>query len=396
MKFNLFKIIAENISQLFNNNDNTQQTNQDYAQNAFFEQKFNEFLQIEDCLFCYQMMDEGYKPSSSNKNQLNEVLLEKIENNTYHYPQIEKINNIQPKTRIIALLKAMNLNNKYDYDLFNGKNRDTNYQDKYLVELFFQPENKKVFFHYLIESMQHLKKYYINGIDMLGDFYKKTEEQNKQVREHNNNLLYITARLIKSEVFNANETQNIKQLLKTTTDFMENHTSEKYKQSSYGKIGKIYFDNFLKSVAAFQAETLGSNNNKENVLRQLKLAKTRSTTVSEEINHLVINQEYSIENLPLQAKEKVKYIQKMVDKMNQQDVNDFIKERVPFILKKYFSIDEEYRTSLKNVEGFNATELMLQSLDNIERIVKAKQEDNNYDLLSELSVENRKLKVKNI
>ena len=46
------------------------------------------------------------------------------------------------------------------------------------------------------------------------------------------------------------------------------------------------------------------------------------------------------------------------------------------------------------MEGFNAQELMLQSLDNIEKILLAKKEDNNIDLLSELSIENRKIKMK--
>jgi len=116
--------------------------------------------------------------------------------------------------------------------------------------------------------------------------------------------------------------------------------------------------------------------------------------LSEEIKDLINQEEYSIDKLPLEAKNKISHIQKVITELNSEETTQFFNERLPVILKKYFSIDEEYRTSLKNVEGYNAQELMLQALDNIEKLVTAKKEDNNVILISELSIENRKLRSK--
>ena len=46
------------------------------------------------------------------------------------------------------------------------------------------------------------------------------------------------------------------------------------------------------------------------------------------------------------------------------------------------SIDKEYRTTLKNVQGYNAEQLMEQSLDNLGSIFEKKNIDNNQEALN--------------
>ena len=92
MKINWFKEIAQKISLLLNGNNNKSSTSS--KENEYFGEQFNEFLKIEDCLFCYQMMDEGYKPSRSTANELNKILIKKLENLQYNYHNIKNIKSL--------------------------------------------------------------------------------------------------------------------------------------------------------------------------------------------------------------------------------------------------------------------------------------------------------------
>lgn len=389
MKIKLFKSIAENIIKIFS--AKIEQT----PEEKIITEKFIEFLNVEDCIFCYKMMDEGFEPKDNLKKQLNGVMLNKVEKGYYNYTSIEKVKSIEPKTKLIIFLKDMDMNTE-NYDFFNIYHQHRNsHSDKSVISFLNEEQNKNTVYQYIHESLNLLKTEVLNNIDQFGFYHGK---ENERLTKNNNHLMYIVGVAIRYEIFTKEDTQQIRKLF----EHIDLTMKDKLNKSDFGQskafriIGKIYFDTFLESLKQYQANQLSANNNKENVLQQIKSFKARKKSLTETINHLVVNEEYSVENLPLNAKNKVKYITDLVNKIDSEEVSNFVQERLPIILKKYFSIDEEYRASLKNVEGLNATELMVQSLDNIERIVKAKQDDNNYDLLSELSVENRKLKVKNI
>lgn len=386
MKINWFKEIAQKLSLLLNGNNNKSSTSS--KENEYFGEQFNEFLKIEDCLFCYQMMDEGYKPSRSTANELNKILIKKLENLQYNY-HIKNIKSLDIRTKFVGLINSMNSNKFMDSCRSSGVR-----YEEIVLKFFEEPKSIEMLVEYVKESMKWLKHYYSSGIDITGDFYSKTSEQNQEVTSHNSNMIYMTNLLMTKELFNSKEIQSIKDCLIEVTEHMENKTVEKHKSASFSRIHKKDLDNFILKIADFQTHQLSKGNRKEELIRQLKSYQSRQVSLTEEMKHLVINEEHSMDNLPAQAKSQVERITNLVNKMNNEEVNDFIKERIPVILKKYFSIDEEYRTTLKNVEGFNAQELMIQSLDNIEKILLAKKEDNNIDLLTELSVENRKIKMK--
>lgn len=105
------------------------------------------------------------------------------------------------------------------------------------------------------------------------------------------------------------------------------------------------------------------------------------------------------ESLIPEMKSMINKISEEVEKFkkcNQEEFNEEIEkianQILPNIVKKYLSIDEEYRISLRNIEGKLPSELLLESLSNIEIRVKDINHSINEKKVSDLSVDNRKLK----
>lgn len=108
------------------------------------------------------------------------------------------------------------------------------------------------------------------------------------------------------------------------------------------------------------------------------------------------------DSLTPEMKELVDKISQEIEKIQKNDsellLNDkeelhkLIDEILPNVIGKYLSIDEEYRTTLKNVEGKYPSQLLLESLDNIYVQVNEINKSINEDKVSKLSIDNRKLK----
>lgn len=71
------------------------------------------------------------------------------------------------------------------------------------------------------------------------------------------------------------------------------------------------------------------------------------------------------------------------------NVDNLFEKRIPEILKKYVTIDPEYRTTLLNSNGKNAQELMMDSLENIKSHFTSTWEQINQAELISLSATNR-------
>lgn len=382
MRFNLFQTISENIINKFSSEEG-----------KYFNEQFNKYFTIEDALFCYKIMDEGYKPSSSKIKRLNEILINKLGNNEYKYSDIVNIKSLNPNAKILGLFKEIPEFYSYTSDFLD---KDQEFKNEKLILDVFKDENYIDFFvTYLKKEMNKNKKYYGNHINIIGSL-DAPDKINDYIKKEIKDLTYVTSILIKKDLLDQEIIQEIKDLFKNISLFMENKTKTEYHDRSFKKIGKDIMDSFVKEVSVYQANDLSKGNQKEDLLRKLKSHEARKKVLDEEMKSIVVSNEYSIDNLPKESKDKVDRITKLVKSLNNQEVTEFAQERLLTIVKKYFSIDEDYRTNLKNVEGFNAQELMNQSLENIEKILLAKKEDNNIELITEMSVENRKLKYKTI
>lgn len=107
----------------------------------------------------------------------------------------------------------------------------------------------------------------------------------------------------------------------------------------------------------------------------------------------------SEEGLTTDMKEKIQSISREIEKIQNNDKTEYIEQvytlsanTLPNIIKKYLSIDEDYRDSLKNIQGKLPGELLMESLENIFIQVKQINQQINEEKITSLSVETRKLK----
>lgn len=357
----------------------------------YFDEKYNNFFAVEDYLFCYTMIDEGYPINKKDKKRLNNIIGEKLEKNEYKYFQIREIKSLELSVKLKGLIKTLA---SIEYETIEMLLEPTNSMKN--SEFFIEEikGNKTDVLKFTFEKIKEYKKYYHSGLDSFNDFCRINGEQLSSKKQFLRKIMAANIILIKSGLLNNEEIIQIKDQFQLLSEYIENKTGSLFKSGSYERIGKSTIDEFVKALFMYSQKNNNNMNVKEDIIRQLKSYSVRKKTIDEEIKELMIKEDYSLEKLPKEIKQQIERITIVVNKINDQEVQQFFDERLPIILKKYFSIDEEYRTSLKNIEGYNAQELMRQSLENIERIIIAKKEDNNIDLMTDLSIENRKLKLK--
>ena len=153
------------------------------------------------------------------------------------------------------------------------------------------------------------------------------------------------------------------------------------------------FDRVGLSVVNEFKSLLNRSNEHEELIKDLGLdIKSLITKAKKEIK-------FDESELSNEMKEVINRIIKECEKAEKNE-NPFFKYEInnisniimPNIIKKYLSIDLEYRNTLKNIEGKLPGELLLESLINLHEKVKKMNFDINEEKISELSIENRKLK----
>lgn len=133
---------------------------------------------------------------------------------------------------------------------------------------------------------------------------------------------------------------------------------------------------------------------------------TKQNYTSELLENLTIqkinNDKHLLTHLPKEALDTIENIEAIfqkiqIKKLNNpndlEQLNNMIKKRIPEVLSKFLTIDEEYRTTLKNTQGLNAQELMLESLKNIHCIFEKIHKEINQESVHSLSVTNRYTKA---
>lgn len=136
---------------------------------------------------------------------------------------------------------------------------------------------------------------------------------------------------------------------------------------------------------------------KNEVLRKIKSI-SGDQILEKKINNSIHTSNISVkQELPIEAQNIItsineKYANVCNSNIREEDnfeLKKLYEVRLPEILKKFLVIDKEYRIELKNIQGKNAQELMLESLKNIEDILEAKLIEVNENRLSDLSVTQR-------
>lgn len=129
------------------------------------------------------------------------------------------------------------------------------------------------------------------------------------------------------------------------------------------------------------------------------LQRTKAAYIEDRVEKLTIKsleektKNFSVRRLPKKAGDMVLAIEQKCQKL--KDVNDVeiqfaventIEKVLPETLRKYLSIDEEYRTTLTNNKGKNAEDLLMESLQNIEEKLSKFLENKNEVKLKELEI----------
>lgn len=133
-------------------------------------------------------------------------------------------------------------------------------------------------------------------------------------------------------------------------------------------------------------ETLGINT-KTIIEKAQKTLLLREESLTTEMKEVIENISCEIEKI--QKKENGQY-----SKVYKEEIYKLVEETLPNVIKKYLSIDEEYRNTLKNIEGKYPSDLLLESLNNIYQQVNMMNQCMNEEKVSNLSIDNRKIKQK--
>lgn len=107
-----------------------------------------------------------------------------------------------------------------------------------------------------------------------------------------------------------------------------------------------------------------------------------------------ISDKISFKDLPPVAHEKINQLQTLYKVLkNRQltekdsfDLKNIMEKRIPETLNKYLSMDSQFRTELKNHQGKNAKDFMMETLTNFENRLNQIMEHNNENKLTDLQV----------
>lgn len=342
---------------------------------------FESYLQVGDAIFCLEMMETGYQPEKNQKTSLRNLVFEKVFSKELSYEDLAKFTHILQNENLITfpfLFDYVRKNNQLDKDYVSIVKKET---IDNVVENFMQ-------------FMTSFQKYYEKGLDILNRFNNYQPHELKEKFEKFDTYTQLFKELYTHGVMDGESFISFSRHLENTIKQIKSVTNaERSLNNSYENIKLDHLEKTRLEMRGYAVSNTNLNA-KSDILNKIK--KISNDSIEKNIKNLVIQRSYSISQLDNENKEQIKNIELLTEKINQKEVNEFVETRLPIILEKYLSIDKEYRTNLKNVEGFNAKELMNQSLENIIVLLTEKLENKNTDLIKDLSVENRKLRTKSI
>lgn len=340
----------------------------------FFSEKFNKFYELSDYIFCAELINEGYESSESQKEKLIEKLEEKINKSELNFIELKKYKFIPNKLRVKSFIN-------YQYGYSETEKRNTDFRE------LLDEDNSTGFKEVVSNALNEYLEFYIRGMDSHKDFCQFDSSELEKKREFLNKALNNSI-FLSQEIKNEFDTKCVSYIVKTLENVLvciEESTSSSFRDSSYRRIGYDNLKSYQKKIRELLITSKSHEEEKEDILNKLKSFNLNFAKIE-------IKQEFSINDLPKNAQEKIKEIEKIVSVLDNKE-QSFFEKNINNIIKKYLSIDVEYRMTLKNVEGYNAEQLMEQSLDNLKTIFEKKIVDNNQQSLTELSIEHRKLKM---
>lgn len=335
----------------------------------FISERFDRYIKLQDYYFCLELIDNGFQPNKRQNRNLYQKLETEIKNGGIEYKKIKDYKKLTFKYKALAFINVL------DQNIFNSEELISNKSTEEIEDW-----NKLV-----RESIRRFKGLYIRNLSGSNYFSLDDNVEGKKQRNEFYAILKLQNSLIINNKLSHDQMLEYKTNLENCVNFIEKHlpTRERNRDES---LDNVNFNGLERSLKLVKENLLGNEykEEKEEILNKLKMFNIN--------NRIEVVNNYSIKDLPINSQEKIHEIVEILDRLKNNDDNIFCQEKIQTIIKKFLSIDVEYRKTLMNVQGLNAEQLMESSLDNLKSLITDKLETKNQDKISELSVENRKVK----
>lgn len=370
--------------------------------------KVNQFIDIKEYDLISKIIKNGYELLPNQKVEIEKYIADlllsyeykvSISNNHYKIEKwLELGLNLNEETKRQYFTQRLNERKKINTDDFEYNVTHT-FHKLYPLSFFYDEditknmkmtlENGKVVeFPFLTNMLKN----YIQQTPLVAQFFQKLlsnlhKGDNFYV---NHKSLQSTKNLIKDILLDERKDLLLKELnFETFLDMMTNF-NRKTRETEYGDIKKLLqqilkkeYNGHINEIVSSVKDEYGDKYIEKAVIQYIKKE----------------TQYFAIENLPIEAQSIVKEIQALYKKIQHSNielietekytVNNLFNERVPEILKKYLTIDDQYKTTLTNANGKNAKELMVESLENICSNFEETWKNMNTNAISDLSATNK-------
>lgn len=342
-----------------------------------FELQANEFLKNQNYEAYIKMLKQGYLPTKKQ-----EQTMDKIVHGLFFYTSDLDDYNITQSEKLIELDNILKLGytlKQTDVLTFIKQSNTTMFRSNrkffsHNVDLCINCVFKVYSLPYLsnqIRSIVQEESFSDNLLKLFKNGISKNSNPTKESIAQFNSILDLSPELLLKSV--------------TLNEFLE--LSKTFSPMNESKEQNTLINGIVNNYYANEMQPFYLN------------VKQRYTT--DFIENLIVNKvKREIEVLKEIPKEALDIIQsieltfKNIEKHN-NDVDNIdnlqlmVEKRIPEVLSKYLTIDPDYRTSLKNMEGKNAQELMIDSLKNIADIFQDTYKNLNQDTLHSLSATNK-------
>lgn len=379
--------------------------------------KFNQYVNNDIWVFAVELIENGYEPTQVEKEKLLIVLAGAAKDSSLIL-EFKKIMDIIPEEYLKVLVQSNPqiifdlMEVKYDIpesicyialtgNIVNSNQIPKNYNA--LIKDYVSEENASLILTTIVNNLKNSVNNYLTNLNIrhvnigfIGD--GNDEKTNEIIMQMQSCELFIK---YSNHLLKADSLENALQSINK----IENNVIEKCRKVASCHRGEYFASNKanLKTVSyretidniqeIFQEKLSLEKDEFVNKIKQVNGNKVLEKKIKSSINASLISVKMelpiSVQPLLKDINNKYNLMQDNIISAQLIEINNLYENRLPEILKKFLVIDKEYRTELKNIQGKNAEQLMVESLNNIVDIFDKKLEEVNQERLSDLSVTQR-------
>ena len=381
-------------------------------QNSDDDKKINFLLENNLLVNIAKLEKIGYKLSENQNKEYRQKLLLKIIDDGDSLLRDYLKNQLEFPKEHLAVYFLLNMQNRNDESSLFNISRLFNFIDKVKSGLEKDPLNsykfnklkEKDFINFLFNFWLESGKFHLKEINekvtnkkkfWIFSYYKSKKQLSQDVINFKSIPYIIKGKVFFEIPFQQNcfyENIKIEDLLvakdllnsqKEYTKILDTNQKFLVKILNENEISKVNtkIENIIKTKYE-QIEELKYNINND----KLEIMSKGIDNKDKDIPKLALKYIEEIENKSLLLFEKE------IDDDMKKMINFLNKEKLPEIIEKYLNIDKEFRSSLKNIQGKTAEELLIESLIVIKESLFHLEKDINEDNLKNLSIHTRYMK----